>query len=300
MFSEIIKVPAWNTKAGCCFKCNVKLEDIRDFRSDAAWRLPANRLDHWGFVDRLLRESLNICALFRCPGFRTECIVVDWLHCCDLGVTQNFLGNLFWALLPFQDGNSNAQRVRSLFLKIQYSYKSQDVQNRLDNLTELMIRKKAPQSPKLRASAAEARSLVKFAEQEALASLDEGNPQNLTVRQAAVQMAACYSCLSRETYSQSKLEQHCIAFCLLYKSLEDHANAQGLHLWKVKPKFHMFQELCKLPNNPFDTWCYRDEDFGGYLAHASRRRGGANTVVSTGKNVLNRFKAKFRPLLKQL
>jgi hypothetical protein len=295
MLSEVLKVPQWNVKSGCCFKCNVKVDGIRAFSKGAEWRKPHNRLDHWGFVQRLLNEGLPISPLFSCPGFTVDCVAMDWLHCVDLGVCADFLGNLFWMLLPHQDGANNKERVATLFLKIQDYYKVNNVDSRLNSLTELMIRKSSSASPKLRASAAEARALVGFAVQEARASLDPEDPVQEAAIQAAVRLAACYENLSRDSFSQQQLEEESTAFCLLYGALEANAVAQDLSLWRVKPKFHVFQELCLLPNVPSTNWTYRDEDFGGYLAAASRRRGGKNTASSTCESVLHRFRAKYKP-----
>ena len=298
MFAEILKIPQWNEKAGCCFKCNVKVDEIRNFHSDADWRKPENRMDHWAFVRRLSTNRQPVSNLFRCPGFSTECIAIDWLHCCDQGVCCDFLGILFFMLLQYQEGCANKARVSSLFKKIQAYYAANNADNRLDNLTELMLRKKGTASPKPRASAAEARGLVRFAAQEAEASLDSSDPIQEAAKQAAAHLLSCYEQLSHSTYNQKQLEKESIAFCMLYSALEKNAEAQGLNLWRVKPNFHAFQELCMSPGNPSDQWTYRDEDFGGYLAAVSRRRGGKNTVSSTCKNVLLRFMAKFEPLLR--
>ena len=46
--------------------------------------------------------------------------------------------------------------------------------------------------------------------------------------------------------------------------------------------------------NRLDSWTYRDEDFGGTVAKYSKRRGGKNTPLSTGRNVLMNFYAKHR------
>ena len=44
-------------------------------------------------------------------------------------------------------------------------------------------------------------------------------------------------------------------------------------LWVFKPKFHLFQG-----GNLGLLWTYRDEDFGGSIAHTARRRGGFDQV----------------------
>ena len=55
------------------------------------------------FVALHNRRKTNICIILctRLPGI--DCFVIDWLHACDLGVAQDFLGNLiFSSLVDFQ------------------------------------------------------------------------------------------------------------------------------------------------------------------------------------------------------
>ena len=64
-------------------------------------------------------------------------------------------------------------------------------------------------------------------------------------------------------------------YMILHVELEKHAPAG---LWKMKPQFHMAQELCEFDLvNLSLTWVYRDEDYGGSLAKTSKHRGGFNT-----------------------
>ena len=85
---------------------------------------------------------------------------------------------------------------------------------------------------------------------------------------------------------------------MLYHALEQSAVADNQNFWRVKPKMHLFQELCLEDSNPADQWTYRDEDFGGYLAGISRSRGGKATVCSVNTNVLDKFRSKFSPKLR--
>ena len=56
-------------------------------------------MDH--FAD-CITEGKQISALFSAPGLQIDCFVIDWLHACDLGVAQDFLGNLiFPSLIDF-------------------------------------------------------------------------------------------------------------------------------------------------------------------------------------------------------
>ena len=62
-------------------------------------------------------------------------------------------------------------------------------------------------------------------------------------------------------------------------------------MWRVKPKLHMWLELCDLTDgaDPALTWTYRDEDLGGAVAQMGRRRGGKFSAERVGRNTLQRF-----------
>jgi hypothetical protein len=298
MLSEVLKIPYWNNKEGICFKCNATLTTLRNFSSEADWRDPANRRSHWDFCRHLASKGLKLSNIFKAPGFSTSCICFDWLRCMDLGVCADFLGNIFWLLLEHQSGSSRKEKVRSLYLKMLDYYQTHGVQDKLKGLTELMLRKKQSASPKLRCSAVQARALVEFARQECQSSLVTDDIVEETAKAAAIHLGNCYRCLSHEHFNADDLLRESIKFCQLYGGLEMHAKAKGSNCWKVKPKFHTFQEMCLQGDNPALCWTYRDEDMGGYIAMVAKRRGGKNSVLSTGRTVLNKFKAKQKPALR--
>jgi hypothetical protein len=146
--------------------------------------------------------------------------------------------------------------------------------------------------PKLKAKAAEARLLVPFAVEACEKMLDDTNPIHRAVKHAAKELNACYQCLAGASFSVESIRDHCRRFCLLMVSLETITGGKDSLDWRVKPKLHLFQELCEfLETNPSMTWCYRDEDFGGTLAALAHSRGGKNSVISTSTSLLQRFMA---------
>ena len=282
MFKEVFHFPAWNSTSGSCFLCNVTLATMRCYGQHASWKLPCNRLTHWQFLDRQMLLGRQVSAVYASPGFHTGLVAIDWLHCCDLGVCADFLGNIFVMLLPFYAGSNAKQRVSSMFLAMKTYYEANKISSRLCNLTLKMLKKTSKSSPKLRAKAAEARALVSFAKQEACKHLRDSEPPEQAAKMAACQLEVCYQCLS--DYNRDTLEQASTSFCLLYEGLETYASAKGA--WKIKPKFHMWLELCHMGLNPAINWVYRDEDFGGYAASVFRRRGGVKTLFKGSLNVL--------------
>lgn len=282
LLTEVFRFPAWNLKVGCCWKCDVTPETMRNFGSDASWR--SSQLTHWDLMTSIRSRGHEISPLFSAPGVMSHIFVIDWLHCADLGVACDFLGNVFWHITQ-----GKADKIRELYKNIQQFYKAQNTQSRLDGLTALMLRKKSSHSPKLRAKAAEARYLVPFAAQLTEEKFVGGDEVEVTIKNAAHHLNECYKQLHQSLFHPDKLKRHSIQFLLLYKALEDRF---GPARWRVKPKFHLFAEACSSGSNPSSSWVYRDEDFGGTLANMSRRKGGRHTPGNVSRNVLHKFRAQ--------
>lgn len=288
-FKACFRLPGWNELRGCCWKCQVTPEGIRDFGENAPWR--SMPLTHWDLMARMLQQYGSISPIFKCPYFVSGCFQMDWLHAVDLGVSAQFLGNLFWLCLPKLAGNTLQDRVGSLFQLIQQYYRDTDAENQLDALTVLMLCQ-PKKGPKLRGRAGEVRTLVPFGKRLAEDLLSDADQTELAAKECAKHLLACYDMLSSANFNPQVLQLHCKKFCLLYTTLESLA-ASPL-LWKVKPKLHLFAEIAALGSNPSTLWTYRDEDFGGAAAKISHRRGGKNSVTSTGTTFLTKFLALYR------
>ena len=283
--------PGWKEKRGCCFRCNIKPDEVSNAGAGASWRLPARRHTHWSLMEQLVSDGQKISPIFSCPFMSSMQMAIDWLHCCDLGVAQDFLGNFFIYILPMMPGTNNDQRVRSLFLRMQAFYVRTNVDSRLDDLTYAMLRKAANKSPKLRSKAGETRCLVPFAAELATLLLtDATDVFQSTVKECAGLLDKAYQCLSRSSFSHEGLSQSCRRFCVMYSALQA-ASPEGN--WTVKPKFHLWQELCEQSTScPATCWTYRDEDFGGSVAKLAHRRGGASVPGACSLQVLQKFRAR--------
>ena len=86
----------------------------------------------------------------------------------------------------------------------------------------------------------------------------------------------------------------CRDFLLLYGALSNQAADQGKDLWRVKPKFHLMQELCEFQGvrygNPRNFWTDRDESFVGLIGTIARPRGGKHTAKSVPVATLNKYR----------
>ena len=121
-YKRVFRLPAHNELAGCCWRCAATPAGIRDTGMDAQWRQPEERLSHWALVHRMRQNGLTLSPLFSAPAFKTSLFLLDWLHCTDQGVAADFLGQLFWMLLPKLPGQSKEQQRSSLWLKIAQHY----------------------------------------------------------------------------------------------------------------------------------------------------------------------------------
>ena len=292
MMKEVFRLPGWNEKTGCCWLCRAVPADIRRNDAGADWR--RNRLTHWELLHRMLTHNKSISPLLSCPGIKSHCFKIDWLHAADQGCTADYLGNALLTLLRKMPGSNKKVRLLELFRRICGFYERTGTQARLQTLTLGMIQKQKS-SPKLRCSAAEARALVPFIKEATEKYLDQSDEEECAVTQMAFHLDRLYGTLSEDSIFRADLmREHCRKFCLLYAAVEQKYIALKQKRWRIKPKLHMLQELCEETEGaaPSRSWCYRDEDFGGAAARLARRRGGKCTAISVSRNMLDNYRAK--------
>lgn len=289
---ECFNFPAWNTESGICWQCICTPGTLREVGRDAPWR--QNRLSHWDVLRKIRSNGLTVSPLFTAPWVTTSLFRPDWLHAVDQGVAADFIGNVFWHLVKYRllPGNTEQARCVDLWRRVQEFYVSQGVSDRLQNLTLGMLCKKKG-SPKLRCSAAQCRALVPFVDmllrQPDL--LDSDNNVHLAMRTAAMNLHECYKALSSNSiFWEDILNTSSRKFAAQYVALEGAGLRESE--WRVKPKLHLFLELCSDGSRPAMFWTYRDEDFGGSCAAWARRRGGLLSPGATSKTLLSRFKMK--------
>ena len=287
---QTFRFPGWREQGGCCFRCNATPQEAQECNSAAPWKRPERRHTQWTLLEKMLREGRGVSPIFSAPFVTIFIFVIDWLHCCDLGVGQDFLGNLFFFILSKMEGSNQETRARSLFKRMQTYYSQANVSSKLDNLTLTMIRKTPTAPPKLRSKAAETRCLIPFAVELGEEFLSADVPFEATAKQCCIELNKCYSFLSRSNFNGALLQEASMKFCLLYKALGQFQADESK--WRLKPKFHLWLECCAEQSCPSAAWTYRDEDFGGSVAKLAHRRGGGHTAGMTSKAVLTKFRAR--------
>ena len=112
-FNECFGFPHWRSLNGICWRCRCTPDQVRQVGSDASWR--RERLSHMDMMQRILEEGSQPSPLFRAPYVTTSIFKMDWLHAADHGVTADFLGNLFWMVLPKMGGRSRKIQCQRLW-----------------------------------------------------------------------------------------------------------------------------------------------------------------------------------------
>ena len=146
-----------------CWACgaNKSGRPYWDFTSKALWR--SCRLTTYQFLKLMAQNGIDRSVLFDAPGFILDFIMVDVLHCLDLGVSQEAIGNLFYYFigLKFVPGNNQQERIQYLWTRISEYYKRARPPTRISNLTLEMVKRKG-KSSRFRGKGAETRHLVPF------------------------------------------------------------------------------------------------------------------------------------------
>ena len=292
---ELLGFPSWSSNE-MCWLCEANKSNFTDFGLSAPWR--RQRRTPEGFFARQRAMGVPRSPLFRCPGFSLLMVVIDMLHACDLGVSQIAVGNLFMELLP-TFGPNRATQVRNLWASIKTYYTRAQSASKIQTLAEEMIVRPG-KGPRLRTKGAETRGLIAYAAELARQHHQETNTtRSHTLMRVFALLLDVYQFVASSKYNAEAAATACRQFLVLYSSLapEDAESKR----WRVKPKFHMMQELFEFQANemgssPAEFWCYRDEDFVGWVATFAGSKGGANNAASAGLRTIQRYRARVRDL----
>ena len=291
-YAELFSFPRWNAN-WMCWLCQASKDNYKDFRNNACWR--KERLTPRQFFAKLEAQGISPSPLFQAIGFSLLMVMIDVLHCMDLGCSQDILGNIFWEAMPIVcKGRSQKAQVEDLWGRIRQYYKEFQPTTTLQVLTLEMVRQRG-KSPKLRAKGAETRHLVPFG---VLVANDlhqqVGTTRSETILKVANSLFELYCLFGTRPVNHKAIAETCNRLCLMYSSLGDGTDVKGSS-WRVKPKFHMMCELCEYQvetfGSPEEFWAYADESFVGFVAEFSCRRGGAANATRTSEHVMDRFRA---------
>lgn len=284
----LYKFPGYNKLSGLCWRCTCTLKSMRTMdSSSASWRF--QRLTGEQFLDRLRKEGKKISKLFSLPGVSPDLVFPDWMHSADMGVTMDVIAHVFREVLPFYDGDA-PQKIKGLFQDILKYYEIFKVKDRLQTLdTKNFTCSGEGKANKMKCKASQARALVSFLPLLCEKHFRNGDERQKTIWELTKSLAECYRFLGKEITEQ-ELKQASRRLANAYCALEAEVlleNPDSAH-WRIKPKLHLFQELCEFgARDPQNFWCYMDETFGNVCAILAVRRGGYDNPAHNTENVLN-------------
>ena len=242
------------------------MDDIGDVDEQAWWRKPEGRVATGKLLQQFVEQGKAISPLWSFPGpFDNQSFKIDWLHVADIGVTAYMLGGVLFAAskMAWLGRNKNERTLR-IFIRMQAWYRDQgQKEDRMGRLDVNMFKKRPPH---LRGSAACLRKLVPFFELFVNKWPEGLSDEMVLAKQGFIHLAACYASL--KPFDGAKLLKNSVLFGKAKAGLHDLPPSD----WALPPKLHMFMELCMQDANPTAHWNYRDEDWGGGVAHMAQSR----------------------------
>ena len=292
---QTFQFPQQNENASICWMCYATPQDFKDCSSSAEWKRCRRTPVQWHAE---LARAGKSCSLWSVPGVSSEIVMVDWLHSADLGVTADISGNILLELVDASSIAGDRQvRMKGLWSEIQAEYDRQGVSKDqrfpVLRVNHFLTPKK---SPKLKGKAAHIRYFVPVLNS-VVQRLVQGHDHHSTaVRNCMDNLARCYTCLDPRLFDSSKLATAATKMGVLYVALEEEQLRAGVRKrWKVKPKLHLFMELChflcleRQRGNPRNFWTYCDETHGHTMRETAVSRGGRNSSSSSAYRMLNMF-----------
>eukprot|EP00969_Alexandrium_andersonii_P250646 11078119-Alexandrium_andersonii.AAC.1 len=280
-YKQVFGFPSWAAKQ-ICWRCLAGTQEHpwTSFGSRASWRTA--RCTPGQFLKRQRDNGVQPSPLFSIPGFTLDMVVIDVLHCMDLGCSQDMLGNVFWEGLSLYTARNRSEQIKLLWASMKAHYKAMKTPVQLQSITEEML-KKDKKPPKLKAKGAETRHLVLFGLEIAQAMDQEHNTtHNRTVLQAMSKLAEIYILLGLKDWDSAAASGAMRSFCELYGALGREAERAGSICWRAKPKLHLAQELFEYQQhtmgNPASFWNYRDEDSMRLVGELAHQRGGRHLL----------------------
>ena len=279
-YTEVFKFPQWNSAMEMCWLCRASSIDPTlswtDCRKCALWR--GTLRTHESYLEKLRADGFATPVLLgEIIGMRLEHIMIDVLHCVDLGIAAHIIGNVLWIFFILRaclGGRTYADRVEALREHLKAWYRSSKCDCKLQGkLTLDRLRGTSSEWPKLKGKAASTRKLALFALEVAL-QFGTDSDEDRTIIEVCRLLVRFYQILESESQflsPETKCEMQYLGQALaeLYSKLASDAFNKGARLWKMSPKLHLFEHLCELQciilGNPRFYWCYSDEDLVGIM-----------------------------------
>ena len=218
-----------------------------------------------------------ISPLMRIRGMRLEHLMIDTLHCLDLGVCAKLVGHSLLLVLqrgvlgnaPSTPGMQQGVRMLSAALRRWYAFRQRirprSKQSRLGRITLKMLG-----DGNLKAKGAETRGLADFALRvlKAKAAATALGDEGYHLRQSLSHLQATYELM----YKQKRCRRiDAVRLGLHLRLCATHASRAKVSL---TPKFHLsqhFVDIGKRAGNPVTYSCYPDESHNAFVVRTAQR-----------------------------
>ena len=275
-YQQVLKFPAHSSEPYMCWLCRASPSGRlcwANFRDDAAWK--ATMETHATYLERLAAQGLEPSILFRVKTLKLEGVMIDVLHTVDQGLATHLIANVLVEVCDKLPGPTQESRAKRLNAMLQAWYTRNRDRYRIDCKLEWSRLKTSGDWPKLRAKAAATRHLAAWALE--LATEYCGDSEHDQWRRGCCQLLnRFYEILASQpqflsTEAKTELGEVGPLLLQLYSKLSGEALEHNRRMWKMAPKFHLFQHLCQTSFlNPRFCWTYGDEDLQKHLKCVAR------------------------------
>jgi hypothetical protein len=113
------------------------------------------KIQAWCFFKAQRLAGSTVSPLFSCPGFTLDKVCIGVMHCVDLGVTQEVLGNIFSEYLEKGGLPGRSQKIRceTLWVKLKTWYKLVKPKSQIQTLTVTKFKRGDGTTPSFKAKA---------------------------------------------------------------------------------------------------------------------------------------------------
>lgn len=239
-----------------------------DFSLGASWRQAMVQMSE---VAEEIRAAQFPSGIWSIPGLSIKSMMVDWMHCCCLGVLAYASGNVLYELFK-QCGGVLTTKHKPACTMLENMMKAMAKELKVDppfhSLTIGMIRSKGTKGPKLRLTATEGRHFLPVLLRMLERCFGLEDERNRMMYNCLQHLQDCYAQLSdwkSDGISTRLLATAARKHLILYAEL-GHGRAD-MYSWRCFPKHHMFIHAAEnRRTNPACDWNYGDETEIGLAA----------------------------------
>ena len=212
----------------------------------ALWR--SNRYAYGEYLKKLRTDGIEISSLLHSLGMNLKYACIGSLHGVDLGFSLDAICTVFWLLVSQRSHmfleSSIDKRVYAPWSRIKSMYATYKTLCRLQTLTREMIFKfKKDSTPKLNTKGGECRHIVPIVcEISAEHVKIDASVLHSTISAMFAKLLDYQMSLGITPFQHDPCAKACRDRCILYKNI---CETTPSNVWKMKPKQHLFQELCE-------------------------------------------------------